>query len=92
VSLGGGIELFDFAMSRFPCMSYRKVTVYWECTILSLFFHQDTFASPPAGICETHVGVAVWVFSGDFVFPPTHSCDEATSWGVIGLATSVSSS
>ncbi len=46
---------------------------------LILFFHQDTFASPPAGICETHVGLAVRVFSGDFVFSPTHSLDEATS-------------
>ncbi len=58
--------------------------------VLILFFHQDTFASPPAGICETHVGLAVQVFSGDFIFSPTHSCDDATSWGIIGLATSVS--
>ncbi len=60
--------------------------------VLILFFQQDTFASLPAGICETHVGLAVRVFSGDFVISPTHSRNEATSWGVIGLATSVSSS
>ncbi len=57
--------------------------------VLILFFPQDTFAFPPAVICETHIGLAGLVFSGDFVFLPTHSCNEATSWGVIGLATSV---
>ena len=71
-------------------MSYRKVTVYRKC--IDPVFPQDTFAFPPAVICETHVGLAVQVFSGDFVFSPTHSHDEATSWGIIGLATSVSSS
>ncbi len=59
--------------------------------VLILFFPQDTFASPPAVICEAHVGLSVQVFSGDFVFSPTHFCNEATSWGIIGLATSVSS-
>ncbi len=59
--------------------------------VLIMSFPQDTFASLPAVICETHVGLAVWVFSGDFVFSPTHSRNEATSWDVIGLATSVSS-
>ncbi len=71
-------------------MSYRKVTVYWKC--IDPVFPQDTFASLPAVICEAHVGFSVWVFSGDFVFSPTHFHDEATSWGVIGLTTSVSSS
>ncbi len=39
--------------------------------VLILFFPQDTFASPPAVICEAHVGLSVQVFSGDFVFSPT---------------------
>ncbi len=60
--------------------------------VLILFFPQDTFASPPAVICEARVGLSVQVFSGVFVFSTTHFRDEATSWGVIGLATSVSSS
>ncbi len=59
--------------------------------VLILFFPQDTFASPPAVICEAHVGLSVWVFSVDFVFSPTHFRNEATFWGTIGLATSVSS-
>ncbi len=59
--------------------------------VLILFFPQDTFASPPAVIFEAHVGLSVRVFSGDFVFSPTHFRNEATSWGIIGLATSVSS-
>jgi hypothetical protein len=90
VRLGGGVELFEFAMSCFPCMSYRKVTVYWKC--IGPVFPPGHFASPSAVICKAHVGLSVWVFSGDFVFSPTHFCHEATSWGVIGLATSVSSS
>ena len=60
--------------------------------VLILFFPQDTCASPPAVICEAHVGLSVRVFGWDFVFSPTNFLDEATSWGVIGLATSVSSS
>jgi hypothetical protein len=60
--------------------------------VLILFFPQDTFASLPAVICEAHVGLFVQVFCGGFVFSPIHFHDEATSWGVIGLATSVSSS
>jgi hypothetical protein len=70
-------------------MSYRKVTVYWK--FIDPVFPQDTFASPPAVICEAHVGLSVWVFRRDFVFSPTHFRNEATSWGIIGLATSVSS-
>ena len=70
-------------------MSYRKVTVYWKC--IDPVRPRDTFAFPPA-VIETHVGLAGWVFSGDFVFSPTHSRNEATSWGIIGPATSVSSS
>ncbi len=45
---------------------------------LILFFPQDTFASPPAVICEAHVALSIWIFSGDFVFSPTHFRDEAT--------------
>ncbi len=60
--------------------------------VLILFFLQDTFTSPPAVICEAHVGLSVRVFSGDFIFSLTHFRDKAASWGIIGLATSVSSS
>jgi hypothetical protein len=60
--------------------------------LLILFFPQDTNASPPAVIFKAHVGLSVRVFSGDFVFSPAHFRDEATSWGIIELAASVSSS
>ncbi len=59
--------------------------------VMILFFPQDTFDTPPAVICEAHVELSVQVFSGDFIFSPTHFRNEATSWGVMGLATSVSS-
>jgi hypothetical protein len=77
-----------------PCADSRVCPtkkLLFTGNVLILFFPQDTFAFPPAEICETHVGLAGWVFSGDFLFLPTHSRDEATSWGVIGLVTSVSS-
>ncbi len=77
-----------------PCADTRVCPtekLLFTGNVLILFFPQDTFASPPAVTCETLVGLAVWVFSGDFVFLPTHSHNDATSWGVIGLATSVSS-
>jgi hypothetical protein len=78
-----------------PCVDSRVCPtekLLFTGNVLILFFPQDTFASPPAVICEAHVGLSVWVFSGDFVFLPTQFRDEATSWGIIGLATSVSSS
>ncbi len=77
-----------------PCADSRVCPtkkLLFTGNVLILFFPQDTFASLPAKICEAHVGLSVQVFSGDFVFSPTHFCDEATSWGVIGIATSVSS-
>ncbi len=80
---------------NFPCADSRVCPTeksLFTGNILILFFPQDTFASPPAVICEAHVELSVRVFSGDFVFSPTHFRDEATSWGIIGLATSVSSS
>ena len=78
-----------------PCPDsrvYPTEKLLFTGNVLILFFLQDTFVSPPAVICEAHVGLSVWVFSGDFVFSPTHFCNEATSWGIIGLATTVSSS
>ncbi len=78
-----------------PCADSRVCPtekLLFTGNILILFFPQNTVAFPPAVICEAHVGLSVWVFSGDFVFFPTHFRDEATSWGIIGLVTSVSSS
>ncbi len=78
-----------------PCADSRVCPtekLLFTGNVLILFFLQDTFAFLPAVICETHVGLPGRVFSGDFVFSSTHSHDEATSWGVIGLTTSVSSS
>jgi hypothetical protein len=75
-----------------PCADSRVCPtekLLFTGNVLILFFPQDTFAFLPAVICETHVGLAGLVFSGDFVFSPTHSRDEATSWCTIGLATSV---
>jgi hypothetical protein len=77
-----------------PCADYHVCPtekLLFTGNVLILFFPQDTFASPPAVICEAHVGLSVRVFSGDFAFSPTHFCNEATSWGIIGLPTSVSS-
>ncbi len=79
-----------------PCVDSRVCPtekLLFTGNVLILFFPQDTFASPPAVICETHVGLSVRVFRGDFIFSSKHFRNEAiTSWGIIGLATSVSSS
>jgi hypothetical protein len=79
-----------------PCADSRVCPtekLLFTGNVLILFFPQDTCASLPAVIFEVHVGLSVQGFSGDFVFSPTptHFRDEATSWGIIGLATSVSS-
>ncbi len=77
-----------------PCSDSRVCPtekLLFTGNVLILFFPQDTFASLPAVICEAHVGLSVQVFSGDFVFSPTHFRNEATFWGVIGLTTSVTS-
>ncbi len=75
---------FLFVSKRDPFTDLWGVN---ETRLLSSVSKQDAFTFfLPGKIfvkCETHVGLAGWYFSRDFLFSPTHSCNEAMLHGFI---------
>jgi hypothetical protein len=75
----------------FPVVSKRDpFTDLWgvnKTRLLSSVSKQDVFTFFLPGKlfvkCETHVGLAGRYFSRDFVFSPTHSCNETMLRGFI---------
>jgi hypothetical protein len=62
----------DFLIS--PCVNtptHLTRKLLFTGNVLILFFLQVILGFPPVMICETHVGLAGWDFSGDFVCFPT---------------------